>query len=132
MNPTVYVMFKDGECREAMTFYAKLFGGEISVLMTFAEGPMETPPEKADWVMHAVLALPGGAVMGCDDMGQYERMAGCSISIDVETIDRGRDIFSALAVGGTVTMPFEATFFSPGYGTVRDRFGINWMVGVYE
>ncbi|NDR59006.1 VOC family protein [Aliiruegeria sabulilitoris] len=132
MNPTVYVTFKDGECREAMAFYAELFGGEVVAMMTFADGPMEMPPEKADWVMHSTVAIPGGAVMGCDDMGQYEPMAGCSISLDAPDLAKGRAIFAALAAGGKVTMPFEETFFSPGFGTVRDRFGINWMVGVYE
>ena len=25
-------------------------------------------------------------------------------------------------------MPFGATFFSPGYGMLRDRFGVQWIV----
>jgi PhnB protein len=27
-------------------------------------------------------------------------------------------------------MPFAATFWSPGFGMVTDRFGIPWMVNV--
>ncbi len=132
MTPTPYVMFKDGQCREAMDFYAGLFGGEVATMMTFAEGPMEMPAEKAGWVMHSTLSFLGGALMGSDDMGQYQAMAGCSISVDAEDFAGAEAWFNALAEGGQVTMPFAATFFSPGFGTVTDRFGINWMVGVYE
>lgn len=39
-----------------------------------------------------------------------------------------RRIFDALAEGGRVTMPFEATFWSPGFGMAVDRFGTRWMV----
>ena len=39
-------------------------------------------------------------------------------------------VFDALAVGGQVTMPFAATFWSPGFGMVTDRFGTPWMVNV--
>lgn len=133
MSATPYVMFKDGQCREAMEFYIGLFGGQMTMMMSFADGPMETPPEKADWVMHSMVVFPdGGALMGCDDMGQYEAMAGCSLSMDAEDKEKGKALFDALAEGGKVTMPFEATFFSPGFGTVTDRYGINWMIGVYE
>lgn len=33
-----------------------------------------------------------------------------------------------LADGGEVTMPFGATFWSPGFGACTDRFGVPWMV----
>ena len=37
-------------------------------------------------------------------------------------------IFNALAEDGRVTMPFEKTFWSPGFGMLVDPFGIPWMV----
>jgi PhnB protein len=38
--------------------------------------------------------------------------------------------FNALAEGGKVTMPLGKTFWSPRYGMVTDRFGVDWMVMV--
>ena len=35
-------------------------------------------------------------------------------------------------VGGNVTMPFQATFWSPGFGMLVDRFGVAWMVNVQQ
>ena len=42
----------------------------------------------------------------------------------------GRRLFDALSAGGETVMPFAATFWSPGFGMARDRFGIPWMVNV--
>jgi PhnB protein len=37
-------------------------------------------------------------------------------------------MFSGLADGGQVQMPLGATFFSPRFGMVADKFGVGWMV----
>ena len=45
MNPTPYLFF-NGNCREALTKYAEIFGGEIEMMMLFSEmppGEMEIP-----------------------------------------------------------------------------------------
>lgn len=129
MNPTPYVMFENGQCREAMAFYAGLFGGEVEMMMTVAEAPMDMPGANPDWIMHGAVEFDGGMLFGCDDvMGRFDRMTGCSIMMPVPEVEKGRGIFEALADGGEVSMPYQATFWSPGFGTLRDRFGINWMI----
>ena len=52
------------------------------------------------------------------------------MSIGVGSMAEGQRVFDALAAGGQVTMPFAATFWSPGFGMVTDRFGTPWMVNV--
>jgi len=37
-----------------------------------------------------------------------------------------------LADGGTIEMPWAQTFWSAGFGTLTDRFGIKWMIGCDE
>ncbi len=129
MNPTPYVMFADGKCREAMAFYAELFGGEIEMMMPVSEAPIEMAAPDPNWIMHGAIQFDEGMLMGCDDvMGRFDPMMGSSISMMFDNVARGRSVFDALAQGGEVSMPFDATFFSPGFGTVRDRYGINWMI----
>ena len=53
-----------------------------------------------------------------------------TLSIGVGSMAEGQRVFDALAAGGQVTMPFAATFWSPGFGMVTDRFGTPWMVNV--
>ena len=38
----------------------------------------------------------------------------------------------ALSAGGRVIIPFEETFWSPGYGALVDKFGIPWMVNTFS
>ena len=54
-------LFFSGNCREAMTRYHEIFGGEIFVMrMGDAPDTGDLPPEKADLVIHAALMLDGG------------------------------------------------------------------------
>ena len=34
--------------------------------------------------------------------------------------------------GGKVTQPLIKTFFSPKFGMLEDKFGVNWMVVVEQ
>ena len=58
----------------------------------------------------------------------YSAPQGFGVTVAVPTTAEAERIFKALAEGGRVTMPFEATFWSPGFGMVTDRFGTPWMV----
>jgi PhnB protein len=57
-----------------------------------------------------------------------EKMGGFSVSLQVPELEEGRRIFGALSVGGRVTMSFDRTFWSDGFGMCIDRFGVPWMV----
>jgi PhnB protein len=39
-------------------------------------------------------------------------------------------LFAALSESGQVQMPLIATFFSPHFGMVADKFGVSWMIYV--
>jgi PhnB protein len=128
-NP--YLNF-DGNCREAMAFYADVFGAtDLSIM-----GPEAAPPEAvADWptdrVMHAQFSHAGGTLMGADlPPGMHAPQSGVSVYHEAPGVEAARALFDKLAVGGTVNMPFDRTFWSPGFGGVTDRFGTSWMITV--
>lgn len=129
MELTPYLVF-DGRCAEAFRFYQQCLGGRIVMMQTFADSPAKdhVPPDWGDKVLHTRLEVNGQALMASDaPPGQYAAPQGVSVSISVALSD-ARRIFDALAEGGSVTMPFAATFWSPGFGMAVDRFGIPWMV----
>ena len=66
--------------------------------------------------------------MGSDDPVSYSQPRGTHVSLAVESVDEARRIYNALAEGGHAGMPFETTFWSPGFGMLRDRFGTLWMI----
>jgi PhnB protein len=141
MQFAAYLNF-DGNCAEAFAFYAKLFQGTIVHQGTYGEMPasegMPPLPEAAkSRIMHVHLQIKDQSLMGSDAMpgaqascGGFEPVQGFSVSIQAASVDEGRRLFDALAQGGQVTMPFAATFWSLGFGMVRDRFGTPWMVNV--
>ena len=49
-------------------------------------------------------------------------------SADVPDADAADHAFIALANGGKEEMPLTKTFFSPRFGMVTDRFGVQWMI----
>jgi PhnB protein len=130
MNITPHLNF-NGQCKEAFDFYAELLDGEIKFSMTWGETPGadQFPAETHKLIMHTTLEVDGHLIMGADSPpGRYTEPKGLTISIGVKDKAKGERIFNALSEGGTVTMPFEQTFWSPGFGMCVDRFGIPWMV----
>ena len=122
----------DGQCAEAMEFYADLFGADEVQIMRYTDAPASEDLPKSDRVMYSHIMVGPFCLMGSDYPPDTEAPAQDSVSVNhpVSDVETGRRIFDALAEGGSVTMPYEPTFFSPCFGMVRDRFGTNWMVGV--
>ncbi len=122
-------LFFDGNCREAFERYAQVLGGEIANLVTYGQIPGAADSASRDLVMHAFLRIGEQGLMGSDTGDHaYEAPAGCCVSFHTEDLQRAREIFEALAQGGRVTMAFEETEWSPGFGQLIDAFGVPWMV----
>ena len=129
-------LFFDGRCEEAVEFYKKTLGAEVTMLMRFKDSPEPqppgmVPPGSEDKVMHASFRIGDSTVMASD--GQcLEKLAfqGFSLSISASDAAEADRLFNALGDGGQVQMPLTETFFSPRFGMVADRFGVCWMVNV--
>jgi PhnB protein len=131
MSFTPYLFFV-GTCREAMTTYQGVFGGQLDIV-TAADMPDAPPDAPADSVMHAALVLPnGGMLFASDDPSatQDGPKVGMSVSYAAADPADANKVFDALAEGGEVTMPVGETSWSPAFGMCTDRFGVPWMVGV--
>lgn len=124
-----------GTCREAMTFYAKVFGATDLRFMTGADIP---PGEMEDWpadlILHAQFSSGEGPALMASDVprGTPVDKAGASVYFAARDIDAARGIFERLSEGATVQMPFGPTFWSKGFGGLVDRFGTSWMISVVE
>ena len=126
-------LFFSGTCRDAMTRYQEVFGGQLDIMdMSSAPEGETMPGATPDMIMHAALTFDDGALlMASDDpSGDGSGVQGASINHTLTDEADARRIFEALAEGGTIEMPLEATFWSPLFGSVVDRFGVSWMVNV--
>jgi len=129
MSYDPYIHFQ-GNCRGAMTAYQTLFGGTLQ-MMTYAEAPQAPEAHRdSDRIMHATLTTAGRMLMASDFPPGMEGdpQQALTVSHIAASRDEAVRIFDALSVGGSVTMQFQGTFWSDGFGTVKDRFGTHWMV----
>ena len=128
-----YLSF-DGRCEEAVEFYRRALGAEVTMLMRFKDSPEPPqpgmcPPGSGDKVMHASFRIGDTTVMASD--GRCEgrpSFQGFSLSLTVPDEAEADRLFAALADGGQVQMPLARAFFSPRFGMVADRFGVSWMI----
>jgi PhnB protein len=128
LNP--YLNF-NGQCEAAFKFYEQVLGGKVTFMMTWGEmpGADQFPAESHKLIMHATLSVGEEVLMGADSPdGRYQPPKGITVSLHLNDIAEGERIFNALAEDGNVQMPFQQTFWSPGFGMCVDQFGIPWMV----
>lgn len=136
MKLHAYLNF-DGRTEEALTFYADVLGGTLGEVHRFGSMPEDAgfplTPEQKERVMHVGLELPDGQMlMGSDVLAGFgpPRVEGTNFSLSVHPASRADAdrIFGALADGGQVTMPLEDQFWGDYFGSLIDRFGVNWMI----
>jgi PhnB protein len=130
-QPIPYLAF-DGNCADAMRFYAKALEGKLDML-TFGQSPMseQTPKDALNRIMHARLTLEGNGSLyagDCPPGMPYQGIHGVSITLNYDAIARAERVFNALADGGKVTMAFGPTFWAKRFGMVTDKFGCPWIV----
>lgn len=127
-------LFFEGRAEEAIEFYRRALGAEVSMLMRFKESPEPpqpgmVPPGSENKVMHASFRIGDTTVMASDGhCGGRPNFQGFALSLDARDAAEAERWFTALGDGGHVRMPLARTFFSPKFGMVEDRFGVLWMV----
>jgi len=128
-------LFFEGTCEEAVKFYAKTIGAKVDMTMRYRESPDSPPPGTVpeNWgekIMHTSFHVGETMVMASDGCGDEVKFGGFRLSLALPTKKEAEKAFAALAAGGKVDMPLMATFWSPCFGMLTDKFGVGWMVTV--
>ena len=137
LNP--YLNFA-GNTEEAFNFYKSVFGGEFTSMVRFKDMPMEgvnIPKKDQNKIMH--IGLPIGrdnllmATDTLESLGQtLVQGNNISISIHPESKKEADRIFSALSRGGTIEMPISDQAWGDYFGSLKDKFGVQWMVNYHK
>ena len=130
----VYLNFA-GTTEEAFQFYQSVFGGEFTGLMRMKDAPGTEylSPEDAGRIMHIAFKSVDNLVLHATDalesMG-HPLTVGNNFNLMVEVSSKAEadKFFNALSAGGQIGMPMEDTFWGDYYGSLTDRFGIQWMI----
>jgi PhnB protein len=132
LNSTPFLLF-DGNCAEAMTFYHKCLGGELT-LTKLADTPMKDmfPPEKHQRLINAHLKSGHVEFSATDWMAapEYLSKPGNTFSIFIvgQTYEELKEVFDKLSQGASKDrfqdlhdMPFGT------YGQFTDKFDVRWV-----
>ncbi len=125
----------DGNAEEAFDFYKKVFGGEFSSAVRFKDFPIEgveVPKADENKMMHISLPLNESVLMASDSLEAFGQKLvqgnNVHISVHPDSKQEADRIFSALSEGGEVEMPIADQAWGDYYGSLKDKFGIQWMV----
>ena len=126
--PAPYLHFP-GTAREALAFYARVFGGSVQ-LHSFADFNRTDGPGEA--VAHGYLTDGPVELFAADVAGDQPplRCEGLMLSLlgtaDAATL---KDWFSRLSEGGRVVDDLQVRPWGGSDGQVVDRFGLHWLIG---
>lgn len=83
MRAKTYLHF-NGNCEEAMNFYADVLGGEITQKMRFNEAPesdLQFPKEAMNKIMHCYLKTKDVQIMASDFVGEQPFQQGNNFAV---------------------------------------------------
>ncbi|MEP1034995.1 VOC family protein [Ekhidna sp.] len=125
MNTIIPYLVFPGVCKEAMTYYASIFEGEITTMITFKESPVPVPDTAGDRIYNSELKVGNLVIKASDDIPGYEVTPGSNFSLYLpfESVEKKKFVFGKLCEEGKMLFPIEDNF-----GMCKDKYGIQWMV----
>ncbi|MDO5662991.1 MAG: VOC family protein [Brachybacterium sp.] len=127
--PTPYLYFP-GTTRDALEYYAEVFGGTLELHTREEMGRKDGP---GDAIGHGVLRGPVD-LYASDVSGEQEPLAIAGLQLALLGVAEPttlRSWFARLAADGEVIDELSRRPWGASDGQVRDRFGLTWLIG-YE
>ena len=136
MQVVPYLIF-EGKAEEAMTFYKEAFNASEVTIDRYDSMPpsKEMPPVPdtyKDKVLHGSMKIDDVLLYFSDAFPDAEINTGSNLEINLNIEDESqlRSIFEKLSRDGEVTMPLDITFWGSLFGSITDKYGFRWMLGM--
>lgn len=132
MEVQAYLAF-NGNCQEALNYYAELFKAEVKNRQTYEDKKIDVPSSYRQKLQHAELKGKGVHFMAYDASPDTPINHGNQIHMSVEVHDKAEaeDLFNQLSQGGQVHHNFREREWGH-FGRCTDKYGINWMVNSHN
>jgi PhnB protein len=131
LNP--YLSF-EGQAEEAFNFYRSVFGGEFAAVMRWGDNPQcgELSDVDKNGIMHISLPVGDSVIMASDSAGafgqEYKAGNNFTIAISPSSREEADAFFAGLSEGGNATMPMSDAFWGGYFGSLVDKFGVQWLI----
>jgi PhnB protein len=129
----IYLMF-NGKCVDALNLYEKAFSIKTTEIKKYGDMPpnpnFPVPDDKKGLILHSRLVLEGMDIMCSDSSSETQDGDNMYISITTKDEKMVKEAFNVLKDDGTVFMELQPSFFALYHGSLKDKFGVNWMFTV--
>jgi PhnB protein len=122
-----YINF-NGAAAQAIALYERVLGAKRVNVTRAGDVPgMNVPADQKDRILHGILTLGGAQLMLSDATTNVPTEGNVHVSLDFTDVADMTQKFTALAEGGSVTVPLQDTFWGAKFGMLTDPFGVRWM-----
>ncbi len=125
----------DRNCAQALKTYESAFGGEILEVMKYGGMPpnpdFPVPDSDKELILHSRILIDGEKIMCSDSTRGVSGGGNMYVTISSNDEAMIRKAWNALKQDGEVYMEMAPSFFAKLHGSLRDRYGINWMFTYY-
>jgi len=126
----------NGQGKEAIELYKKVFNAEIGEKILFSEADPEDficeNESQKDFVYYCELMIGSHMIMVSDsgdgmlDGQANRRKAMTALCVSFDSEEKARNAYEILSDGAEILMPISSTSFCTFYATLEDKFGIVW------
>ncbi|WNY24911.1 VOC family protein [Methanolapillus millepedarum] len=121
-----------GNCRDAISYYADIFGVEMPEIATYGDFPEENTDysDVADYVAYAELNIKGNRMCFSDVV--EKPVIGNNITLAIMSNDSAeiKDLYEKLKPESVLLMELSETSWSQGFAMLTDKFGISWQLNL--
>lgn len=132
VSAVIHMNFR-GQARDALNFYHAIFGGHVS-LVTYKDAHQVTAESEAEQIMWGEVAADSGFRVMAYDVPSHtlwnQGENAFLVALQAESADQVSAYWDKLREGATITAPLAPSQWSPLYGMLKDRFGVNWVLSV--
>jgi len=117
-------------CEEALKVYTKAFKAKVTEIQKYGDIPnqgFKVPERDKNLVLHARLHLGDMEIMCADSEERSQPGENMYITVTTKDLSLIKNAWNILKQDGKIYMEISPTFFAELHGSLRDRFGINWM-----
>lgn len=133
INPHLHF---NGNTEEAFLFYKTVFGGEIKKIIRFKELSTEGfsfPEEELNKIMHISLSIGNTSTISGSDVPSMlgtvnENENRSKITITANNKQEAEALFNGLSEGAAIECELGQSPWGSYFGSLRDKYGIEWMI----
>lgn len=119
-----------GKCEEALKFYIKCFGGEITYIERYKDAPVKYNPVYSQNILHAKFEFDGNILFASDSFESRPVNAGENVTLTIEfdSENQLKEVYEQISGGAKVKTPLQKTFWGVSFAILTDKYGITWTL----